>query len=322
VPLHSKAFDLLLVLVRGAGQDLSKDELLDAVWPGQFLEESNLAVNISAIRRALGEKAAQARFIVTIPGHGYRFVANVREVPNQLVGVMIERETFARVSVEHEIDQSTAAIATAEAPTLNAVAPSIFARSSRFVTIAALALVVLGGAGFAWWRLARANNAGRYQVSYRQLTNNGIVYNATLSADGRFFAFVVVQKEKETLRAGQTTSTEQIELRPPAEVSYEGLKFSHDGSSLFYAFAEKNSIRFDLYRIPALGGVPVKLRFLKNWYTVRHDFEPPAPRGDQLDVCGGPSVPELSRQTGGSWLVISEGAVFDSDLHASRCNAC
>jgi len=261
VPLHSKAFDLLLVLVRGAGQDLSKDELLDAVWPGQFLEESNLAVNISAIRRALGEKAAQARFIVTIPGHGYRFVANVREVPNQLVGVMIERETFARVSVEHEIDQSTAAIATAEAPTLNAVAPSIFARSSRFVTIAALALVVLGGAGFAWWRLARANNAGRYhQVSYRQLTNNGIVYNATLSADGKFFAFVVVQKEKETLRAGQTTSTEQIELRPPAEVSYEGLKFSHDGSSLFYAFAEKNSIRFDLYRIPALGGVPVKLR--------------------------------------------------------------
>jgi DNA-binding winged helix-turn-helix (wHTH) protein len=72
VPLHSKAFDLLLVLVRSAGRDLTKDELLEAVWPGQILEESNLAVNISAIRRALGETAAQARFIVTIPGHGYR----------------------------------------------------------------------------------------------------------------------------------------------------------------------------------------------------------------------------------------------------------
>src|SRR5215813_4082395 len=61
VPLHSKAFDLLLVLVRNAGNDLTKDELLNAVWPGQILEESNLAVNVSAIRRALGENAAQPR---------------------------------------------------------------------------------------------------------------------------------------------------------------------------------------------------------------------------------------------------------------------
>src|SRR5262245_46976676 len=92
VPLHSKAFDLLLVLVRNAGKDLTKDELLNAVWPGQILEESNLAVNISAVRRALGENAAQSRFIVTIPGHGYRFVANVREAQDQLVGVLIEQE--------------------------------------------------------------------------------------------------------------------------------------------------------------------------------------------------------------------------------------
>jgi DNA-binding winged helix-turn-helix (wHTH) protein len=104
VPLHSKAFDLLLVLVRSAGRDLTKDELLEAVWPGQILEESNLAVNISAIRRALGETAAQARFIVTIPGHGYRFVASVREARDQLVGVLIERESIAQVSIEEETD--------------------------------------------------------------------------------------------------------------------------------------------------------------------------------------------------------------------------
>src|SRR6185436_21049334 len=105
VSLHSKAFDLLLVLMRSAGRDLSKDELLEAVWPGQTLEESNLAVNISAIRRALGETAAQTRFIVTIPGHGYRFVANVHEASSQLVGLVIERETFARVSVEEESEK-------------------------------------------------------------------------------------------------------------------------------------------------------------------------------------------------------------------------
>src|SRR6185436_12955537 len=105
--------------------------------------------------------------------------------------------------------------ATAPIP-LSAVPPSIFARPSRVLAIVALAVVFLSGAGFAWWRLARANNnGGRYeQVSCRQLTNNGIVFNATLSADGKFFAFVKVQKEKESLRVGQTNSTEQIELRP------------------------------------------------------------------------------------------------------------
>ncbi len=259
VPLHSKAFDLLLVLVRNAGKDLTKDELLDSVWPGQILEESNLAVNISAVRRALGEKAAQSRFIVTIPGHGYRFVAHVREAQDQLVGVLIEQETFARVSVEHTPDLLPEPV---DKVAIKPIAPAAIGWFSRSLTFAGLAVLLLTGAGFAWWRLVRANNSGgRYrQISYRQLTNNGIVFNATLSPDGKFFAFVKVQKEKESLRAGQIDNSEQIELRPLAEVSYEGLKFSHDGASLYYAFAEKNSIKFDLYKIPALGGVPVKLR--------------------------------------------------------------
>src|SRR5258705_12889696 len=80
VPLYSKGFDLLLLLVESNGRDLSKDEILETIWPGQILEESNLTVNISAVRKALGEKAAQPRFLVTIPGRGYRFVGNVREV--------------------------------------------------------------------------------------------------------------------------------------------------------------------------------------------------------------------------------------------------
>ena len=93
VPLYSKAFDLLLLLVESRGRDLSKDEILDRVWPGQELEESNLTVNISAVRRALGEKAAQPRFLVTIPGRGYRFVGSVREVDENHQRVIIETET-------------------------------------------------------------------------------------------------------------------------------------------------------------------------------------------------------------------------------------
>jgi DNA-binding winged helix-turn-helix (wHTH) protein/tetratricopeptide (TPR) repeat protein len=77
VRLTVKAFELLLFLVQNSGRLLEKDELLDAVWPDAAVEESNLAVTISALRRALGDEHGKHKYIVTIPKRGYRFVADV-----------------------------------------------------------------------------------------------------------------------------------------------------------------------------------------------------------------------------------------------------
>ena len=75
VPLTAKAFDLLVALVRRTGQLVSKDELLQEVWPGRFVEEVNLSVNISAIRKALGPGGAS--LIQTVSKGGYRLLAPV-----------------------------------------------------------------------------------------------------------------------------------------------------------------------------------------------------------------------------------------------------
>jgi DNA-binding winged helix-turn-helix (wHTH) protein/tetratricopeptide (TPR) repeat protein len=83
VSLTPKAVETLLCLVRNQGRVLTKDELLKQIWPDTFVEEVNLAVNISAIRKALGENPQDCRFIATVPGRGYRFVAEVRRVANQ-----------------------------------------------------------------------------------------------------------------------------------------------------------------------------------------------------------------------------------------------
>jgi len=80
VSLTPKAFETLLCLVRSPGRMLTKDELLKQIWPDTFVEEVNLAVNISALRKALGETPQEARYIATIPGHGYRFIAEVQEL--------------------------------------------------------------------------------------------------------------------------------------------------------------------------------------------------------------------------------------------------
>ena len=77
VPLTPKAFDVLVALLEKPGQLISKDELLQTVWPGTFVEESNLAYNIFALRKALGDTAENSRYIETVPKKGYRFRASV-----------------------------------------------------------------------------------------------------------------------------------------------------------------------------------------------------------------------------------------------------
>ncbi|MFN2598086.1 MAG: winged helix-turn-helix domain-containing tetratricopeptide repeat protein, partial [Pyrinomonadaceae bacterium] len=80
VPLAPKAFDLLTVLVRHGGHLLGKEELLKLVWPDQFVEEGNLSMNVSTLRKALGDDQAAHRYIETVPKKGYRFAADVEEL--------------------------------------------------------------------------------------------------------------------------------------------------------------------------------------------------------------------------------------------------
>jgi len=78
VPLTSKAFDTLLALVKNRDRVLEKQELMQTLWPDSFVEEVNLAQNVSALRKVLGESPGENLYIATIPGKGYRFVAEVK----------------------------------------------------------------------------------------------------------------------------------------------------------------------------------------------------------------------------------------------------
>ena len=78
IPLTPKVFDTLFYLVKNSGKVIEKDELMSAIWPDTIVEENNLNKNISALRQILGEKPGEHRFIATVPGKGYKFVADVR----------------------------------------------------------------------------------------------------------------------------------------------------------------------------------------------------------------------------------------------------
>ena len=77
IPLAPKVFETLLALVRSDGRILKKNELMEVIWPDTFVEESNLAQHVFLLRKVLGEGKGEHRYIVTVPGVGYRFVAEV-----------------------------------------------------------------------------------------------------------------------------------------------------------------------------------------------------------------------------------------------------
>jgi pimeloyl-ACP methyl ester carboxylesterase len=78
IPLTPKVFDTLLVLLENSGHVLTKKELMQQVWPDSFVEENNLAQNISILRKALGTGTEGEHYIQTVPKRGYRFLADVR----------------------------------------------------------------------------------------------------------------------------------------------------------------------------------------------------------------------------------------------------
>ena len=80
VPITGKTFDLLLVLIENRDRIIRKDELMARVWPDTAVDDNNLPRQMSFLRRALGQRPDQPEYVVTIPGHGYRFVASVQEL--------------------------------------------------------------------------------------------------------------------------------------------------------------------------------------------------------------------------------------------------
>jgi len=154
LPLKRKTFDLLLYLVDHADRVVGKDELLRALWPESFVEESNLSQHIFLLRKALSRHESGTKIIETVPGRGYRFAASIKEQEQATERMVLSAsESITRITVEEELVTSDTA-----SPVLEVIQPLPSAPSAnrRIYGIAggsvvAVALCVAGWFSWQHW---------------------------------------------------------------------------------------------------------------------------------------------------------------------------
>src|SRR5438046_1090833 len=103
VPLAPKVLETLIVLIESSGHVIDKEVLMKRLWPDSFVEDANLAVNISQLRKALGDDENGGHFIETVPKRGYRFAAQVTKVLADRANLVVHERTRSRIVIEeHE----------------------------------------------------------------------------------------------------------------------------------------------------------------------------------------------------------------------------
>ena len=103
VAVTPKAVEILRLLVERPGRLVERDELMNSVWRDVAVEDGNLTVTISMLRKVLGENDHGRKFIETVPRLGYKFVADVREVVEEVPSLVVEKQTLSRLVIDEEI---------------------------------------------------------------------------------------------------------------------------------------------------------------------------------------------------------------------------
>jgi DNA-binding winged helix-turn-helix (wHTH) protein/TolB-like protein/Flp pilus assembly protein TadD len=171
ITLTPKVFDLLVLLVENHGHLLEKDEIIKVLWADSFVEEANLNVNISALRRALGETPTEQKFIETVPRRGYRFVSEVSEIKPENLPEKVEKNESNKVVTVTDFDSQ-------EIPAHSKSSQPFSSKTLLFSLLGILTILAIGF--FIWYSAKHAENEGNITqiksiavLPFKPLTKNG-----------------------------------------------------------------------------------------------------------------------------------------------------
>jgi DNA-binding winged helix-turn-helix (wHTH) protein/Tol biopolymer transport system component len=240
IELPARAFDALHYLVQRGGEVVDKVTLMRVVWPNTVVEDNSLHKCILSIRRALGDDGVGRRFVVTLPGRGFRFVAAVRELPGT-------RESAVQQNLPERNVGSVSGVPSADLKRRNWVVPTAVG------AVAVISVMVIVG----WHRQAPVISP----ADYVQLTD--VADSATapaLSPDGRLLAFI--RNGTAFLSAGQIW-LKALPDGEPVQLTHEsGLifapTFTSNGTRVAYSVAavDRPNYLWNTWTVATIGGAP------------------------------------------------------------------
>lgn len=285
ITLTPKCFELLSALVESHGRLLTKDELMEKIWADSFVEESNLTFNIRQLRKILEDDAQNPTYIKTVRQHGYRFIAEVKEIVEQKSPtIVVEENTPAKIDEKYppaqQLDEhfpskqleqnSNPPLGTPSKPFLRSFSKSywlIAATAVLLITSVAIAFI-LNNNGTLF-----GNNAPILQANFRseKLTATGGVLHAIISPDGKRMAYSSEINGKQGLWIRQLETSENIQILANSDDFYFGLAFSHDGESLYFSRGKGDKVQI-IYRILIFGGIPKEIvSNTEGWFSLSPD---------------------------------------------------
>jgi Tol biopolymer transport system component/DNA-binding winged helix-turn-helix (wHTH) protein len=244
LPLAPKPLELLRVFIGNQGKLLSKAELMNQLWPDTFVEDSNLAVTIRQLRKALADDAHSPIYIETVARQGYRFVAEVRA---KEISEPRRPETTDQRSVRYLL-------------------PLAVAAGLLIASISLASLYRRNGASQAAPILAAPFAA-------QKLSTSGKVRSAALSPDGEKVVYTIRTSAGESVWLREIASGNNVEIIPTTDDDYYNFDFSPDGSTLYLTRGPRTiDDRADLFSVSIFGGVPKKLvSDTRGWISASRD---------------------------------------------------
>jgi Tol biopolymer transport system component/DNA-binding winged helix-turn-helix (wHTH) protein len=287
VPLTGKSFDALAYLVKHAGVLVPRAELAAALWPTTIVEDNNLNVAISTLRRALGDERPNQRYLVTVAGRGYQLVADVRVVSDG------ERPTDVPVG------EPTPAAAGGAEPRAGARrgtgmrSHTAIVAAAAFAVVVAVTLIVSAVRGWQSEPQSQPPSPGAAALGAVQRVSPvtsypGSEWSPSLSPSGEHVAFAWNDGSGEDVYV--TRIGAQDPLRLTTDVAPDiAPAWSPDGTQIAF-IRQLSELRGDLYVVPALGGPERKLLELQSNFAIGLPWAAPllawTPDGKQLLFTG------------------------------------
>ncbi|MBX7173733.1 MAG: winged helix-turn-helix domain-containing protein [Pyrinomonadaceae bacterium] len=192
--LPLKAVEMLTLLVENRGRTVTKDEILETLWQDTFVDENNLAVTVSSLRKAFGESKNDNRFIETVPRRGYRFVADVSQTNGNLI---LEKHTITEITLEKD----------------EVLEQSPIKRNQIFAVLGILAIILLVGAVYLWRTSPNGKDSSKSNVPLQTIAVLPFKFIGEKPKDGDYLSASIV--DTLTTRLGRLRD---LRVRPSSSV--------------------------------------------------------------------------------------------------------